>query len=114
MQEATVSHFINSANYFSRSLYLETFLHLMVTRQFAKLYGMSDIMLCHYINQHAPDKRPLTQFHTQRIRTHFVDGSYVSKVIEEDYKRRQCYILAVIFAMVFCLLILQGKPCWLY
>ena len=67
-------------------------------------------MLCHYINQYAPGKRP----HMQRIRTHLVDGSYVSEVIEEDYRRRQCYILAVIFAMIFCLLTLQGKPCWWY
>ena len=50
----------------------------------------------------------------QGIHTYLVDGSYVSKVIEEDYKWRQCYILAMIFAMIFCLLILQGKPRWLY
>ena len=71
-------------------------------------------MLCHYINQYALDEQPHTQSHTQRIRTHLVEGSYVSKVIEEDYRRRQCSILAAIFAMFFCLLILQGKACWLY
>jgi len=74
---------------------------------------MFDLMLCHYINQYASGKQHM-QSHKQRIRTHLVDGSYVSKVIEEDYKRRQCYILPVIFAMIFSLLILQGKPCWLY
>jgi len=101
------------------SLYLETFLHLRVmTWQFAKLYEMSDFMPCHYINQYAPGERPHTQPHTQsrtqRIRTHLVDGSYIPKVIEEDCIWRQCYILAVIFAMIFCLLILQDKPCWMY
>ena len=110
VQEATVTNSYKFSKYISRSLYFETFLHLRVTWQFAKLYGMSDYMLCHYINQYAPGKRP----HMQCICTYLVDGGYVSTATEEDYKRRQCYILHVIFAMVFCLLVLQGKPCWLY
>jgi len=50
----------------------------------------------------------------QRTRTYLIYGSYLSKATGEDYKRKQCHTLTVIFAMIFCLLILQGKPCWLY
>ena len=44
------------------------------------------------------------------------DGTYFPNNLrtKEDCKRRQRYILAAIFAMIFCLLVLQGNSCWLY
>jgi len=52
---------------------------------------MSDYMLGHYINQYSPVNDLLYALHMQRICTYLIVGGYVSKTIEEDYKRRQCY-----------------------
>jgi len=48
----------------------------------AELSGMADFTLRHYINQYARYK--------QRTRTYLIYGSYVSRAVGEDRKRRQC------------------------
>jgi hypothetical protein len=94
--------------YFSISLCLETFLHLRVTWQFAKLNRVSDQIFCRYIIQYAPV--------IDATYTHIHDGYCQLRIL--SYWRRlqtkQCYNLAVKVSAFFYLMILQGKPFWLY